>query len=67
LLALEGDYQDYSIGAKLPLDTVAYLRKLGEKHGLRLAGLVTGGKEITDEEIEKIYSNSIALKNADGM
>lgn len=67
LLALEGDYQDYSIGTKLPLETVAYLRKLGEKHGLGLAGLVTGGKEISDEEIEKIYASSIVLKKADSL
>ncbi|MBO8159852.1 MAG: aminotransferase class III-fold pyridoxal phosphate-dependent enzyme [Thermosyntropha sp.] len=64
LLALEGDYNDYSIGTKLSLDTVAYLRHLGEKHGFKLAGLVMGGKEITDEDIEEIYRNSLRMKKA---
>ncbi|NLB88811.1 MAG: aminotransferase class III-fold pyridoxal phosphate-dependent enzyme [Syntrophomonadaceae bacterium] len=59
LLALEGDYQDYSIGTKLPLETIEYFRELGRKHGFSLAGLVMGGKEITDEDIDKIYQRAV--------
>lgn len=59
LLALEGDYQDYSIGTKLSLETIEYLRNLGRKHGFSLAGLVMGGQEITDAEIEKIYQRAV--------
>lgn len=58
LLALEGEYKDYSIGSKLPLETIEYLRKLGKKHGFSLAGLVMGGREITDEDIESIYQKA---------
>lgn len=58
LLALEGDYQDYSIGTKLPLETIEYFRNLGKKHGFSLAGLVMGGREITDEDIERIYAEA---------
>lgn len=61
LLALEGDCQDYSIGTKLPLETVHYLRSLAQKHGFGLAGLKMGNQEITDQEIEKIYLNSLHL------
>lgn len=64
LLSLEGDYQDYSIGTKLPLETIEYLRRLGQKHGFSLAGLVMGGREITDEDVEMIYQRSIAPGNA---
>lgn len=67
LLALEGDYNDYSIGVKLSLDTVAYLRGLGEKHGFKLAGLVMGGKEITDEDINKIYTNSLRIEKVESI
>jgi len=67
LLALEGDYQHFSIGAKLPLETVAYLRHLGEKHGFSLAGLVMNGQEITDEDIEQIYNRSRHLKQAQNL
>lgn len=58
LLALEGDYRDYSIGMRLDLDTVEYLRELGKKHGFSLAGLKMGNREISDSEIELIYQNS---------
>jgi len=58
LLTLEADYQDYSIGTKLSLETIAYLRELGKKHGFKLAGLVMNGREIDDAEIENIYHRS---------
>ncbi len=61
LLALEGACQDYSIGNKLPLETVHYLRSLALKHGFGLAGLKMGNQEITDQDIEKIYRNSLYL------
>jgi predicted amino acid dehydrogenase len=57
LLALEGDYNDYSIGSKMPLETIEYMRWLGAKHGFTLAGLKMGNQEISDEEIEEIYLN----------
>ena len=64
LLALEGDYQDYSIGQKLSLDTVHYLRTLAQKHGFTLAGLKMGNREISDQDIEEIYRNSLSLQKA---
>ncbi len=67
LLALEGDYQDYSIGMKLPMETVNYLRALGKKHGFSLAGLMMGNKEITDKDIENIYHRSIQLKHVENV
>jgi len=62
LLALEGDFKDYSIGNKLSLETVQYLRSLARKHGFRLAGLKMGNNEIDDKDIDQIYRNSINLK-----
>ncbi|MGI5912589.1 MAG: aminotransferase class III-fold pyridoxal phosphate-dependent enzyme [Syntrophomonadaceae bacterium] len=67
LLALEGDYNDYSIGAKLPLETITYLRDLGIKHGLGLAGLKMNNREISNREIEAIYQRSLQLKNVQNM
>jgi hypothetical protein len=54
---MEGDYNDYSIGSKMPLETIEYMRWLGAKHGFTLAGLKMGNQEISDEEIEEIYLN----------
>ncbi len=67
LLAMEGDCRDYSIGTKLPLETVQYLRTVAQKHGLGLAGLKMGNHEIDDQEIEKIYRNSLNLRLAENM
>ncbi|NLB53624.1 MAG: aminotransferase class III-fold pyridoxal phosphate-dependent enzyme [Syntrophomonadaceae bacterium] len=67
LLALEGDYRDYSIGMKLPLETVDYLRALGKKHGFSLAGLMMGNREITDKDIDDIYYRSIDLKRVENV
>jgi predicted amino acid dehydrogenase len=64
LLALEGDCRDFSIGSRLSLDTIEYLRCLGEKHGFALAGLMTGNREIGDKEIEEIYRKSRSFKQA---
>lgn len=67
LLALEGDYNDYSIGSRIPLETVNYLRSLGKKHGLGLAGLKMDNQEISDREIEAIYQRSLQLKKVNNI
>jgi predicted amino acid dehydrogenase len=67
LLALEGDCRDFSIGSRLSLDTIEYLRRLGEKHGFTLAGLMTGNREIGDKEIEEIYRKSLSFKQANNL
>jgi Ornithine/acetylornithine aminotransferase len=67
LLALEGDCKDYSIGNKLSLEIIQYLRQLAKKHGFGLAGLRMGNREIDERDIEKIYRNSLQLKQAENM
>jgi len=67
LLALEGECRDISIGNKLSLETVHFFRNIAQKHGFSLAGLKMGNHEINDEEIEKIYMNSLHLKMAGNM
>lgn len=67
LLSLEGDCQDYSIGNKLPLETVHYLRSLAKKHGFGLAGLKMNDQEISDQRIEEIYRNSLHLGMAENI
>lgn len=57
LLALEGDYNDHSIGTKLPLEAMEYFRQLAGRHGFGLAGLRMGGREIEENEIQAIYDN----------
>lgn len=67
LLALEGERRDYSIGSKLSLETVQYLRSIAKKHGFGLAGLKMGNQPINDKDIEEIYRNSLHLKMAENL
>ncbi|MEN6350494.1 MAG: aminotransferase III, partial [Syntrophomonas sp.] len=62
LLALEGEFKDYSIGSKLSIETLEYFRSLGRKHGFGLAGLMMDNQEITDAGIEEIYQKSLHLR-----
>lgn len=64
LLAMEGEGKNYSIGTKLPLEDIEHLRSLGHKHGFKLAGLRSKNREITDQDIEEIYQNSLKLNQA---
>lgn len=62
LLALDEDYQDYSLGRKLSLDTIQYFRSLADKHGFSLAGLKMGNRELSEEYISQIFNRSQELK-----
>jgi acetylornithine/succinyldiaminopimelate/putrescine aminotransferase/predicted amino acid dehydrogenase len=56
LLALEQDYQDYSLGADLPLETIVHLRALGQKHGLKLAQLRSFDRPLSRERWEELLA-----------
>lgn len=58
LLAMEADWQDFSIGSQLPLKTMEYMRSLAFKHGFSLAGLKMGNRELAELEIESISENA---------
>lgn len=54
LLALEGDYRDYSIGTKITMEEVCYLKSLADKHGFKLARPRNEFGEITPETVKSI-------------
>lgn len=63
VLALEGKYENYSLGRKISVEKVEEIYKLAKKHGFKLAGFRSFNKTITAAEINDIYKNaSIALK-----
>lgn len=66
LLCLEGDFNDYSIGQKIPLTTIEYLREIAKKHGFGLAALRSADREISVEEVEAIYRRAQAIKRQVG-
>ncbi len=53
LLAMEGRFEDYSIGRELELDKVKEIYRLFRKHGLELAGMRSFDKYVTDADLAR--------------
>ncbi|NTU85303.1 MAG: serine carboxypeptidase [Chloroflexales bacterium] len=51
LLAMEGKFEDYTLGRNIEIDRVKEMYRLWHKHGLKLAGLRSFGVYVTDEMI----------------
>ena len=51
LLAMEGRFEDYTLGRNLSIDRVKEIYRLFKKHNFQLAGLRSFGKYITDEDV----------------
>ena len=53
LLAMEGRFEDYTLGRNITMDRVKEIYKLSLKHDFKLAGLRFGEQYITDDDIAK--------------
>jgi hypothetical protein len=53
LLAMEGRFEDYTLGRNISIDRVKEIYRLFKKHGFQLAGLRSFGKYITDTDVEE--------------
>lgn len=53
LLAMEGRFEDYSIGRELELDKVKEIYRLFRKHGLNLAGMRSFDQYVTDAALDE--------------
>jgi predicted amino acid dehydrogenase len=51
LLAMEGRFEDYTLGRNITLERVKEIYHLFKKHQFQLAGLRSFGKYITDEDV----------------
>ena len=54
ILALEGRYENYSLGRDLEVAKVEEMIKLAEKHGFELAGLRSFERAVKEEEINQL-------------
>lgn len=54
ILALEGRYEDYSLGKELSLERVLEIGRLAEKHGFKLAGLRSFERAISEEQVGRV-------------
>jgi predicted amino acid dehydrogenase len=53
LLAMEGRFEDYTLGRNISLARVKEIYRLFKKHGFQLAGLRSFGEYITDEDLAR--------------
>ncbi|HTP10937.1 MAG TPA: serine carboxypeptidase [Anaerolineae bacterium] len=51
LLAMEGRFEDYTLGRNIEIERVKEIYHLFKKHGFKLAGLRSFGKYITEEDV----------------
>ncbi|MDQ7848913.1 MAG: shikimate dehydrogenase [Armatimonadota bacterium] len=54
VLALEGRYEDYTVGREIALERVREIETLARRHGFRLAGFRRFERAISEEEVERI-------------
>ena len=57
-LALEGRFEDYTVGKDITMERVNEITTLAEKHGFRLSGFRSFEREVTQEQIETVRRNA---------
>jgi predicted amino acid dehydrogenase len=54
ILTLEGRFEDYTLGKEIEVERVKEIDLLAQKHGFKVSGLRSFGRELNEEEIEEI-------------
>lgn len=57
-LALEGRFEDYTVGKDITLERVQEITAIAERHGFRMSGFRSFEREVTEEQIEIIRRNA---------
>ncbi|MEW5940297.1 MAG: shikimate dehydrogenase [Chloroflexota bacterium] len=57
-LALEGRFEDYTIGKEISRQRVDEIAAMAEKHGFRVSGFRSFEKEVSQEQIEAVRLNA---------
>lgn len=63
LLAMEGRFEDYTLGRNIEMGRVKEIYRLFKKHGFKLAGLRSFGKYITAEDVAAKRQVAQALRD----
>ncbi len=58
ILALEGRFEDYTLGKEISLERVNEIASLARKHGFRLSGFRSFEHEVSDEQIQIVRRNA---------
>ncbi|MCO5192384.1 MAG: serine carboxypeptidase [Anaerolineae bacterium] len=62
LLAMEGLFEDYTLGREIEIDRVKEIYRLYKKHGLELSGIRSHGHFLTDEDLAEKRALADALR-----
>jgi fatty aldehyde-generating acyl-ACP reductase len=57
-LALEGRFEDYTIGKQITVERVNEITAIAQKHGFRLSGFRSFERPVTQEQIEAVRQNA---------
>ena len=57
-LALEGRFEDYTVGKDITVERVQEINAIAERHGFRLSGFRSFEREVTEEQIETVRTNA---------
>jgi hypothetical protein len=57
ILALDNRFESFSLGIKIDQSKVREISELAEKHNFKIAGLISFGKVVSDEEVKKLARN----------
>jgi fatty aldehyde-generating acyl-ACP reductase len=57
-LALEGRFEDYTVGKDITLERVQEITAIAERHGFRMSGFRSFEREVTEEQIEIVRRNA---------
>jgi len=60
ILALEGKFEDFSLGREIRIEQVHEITRLAEKHGFTLAGFRAFERAVTDEQLAQIRTRAEA-------
>jgi len=58
ILALEGRYENFSLGRDITIERVEEISRLAKKHGFKLAGFRSFERAVSKEEIERIRARA---------
>jgi fatty aldehyde-generating acyl-ACP reductase len=57
-LALEGRFEDYTVGKDITLERVKDITAIAERHGFRMSGFRSFEREVSEEQIEAVRKNA---------
>jgi fatty aldehyde-generating acyl-ACP reductase len=57
-LALEGRFEDYTVGRDITLERVQEITAIADKHGFRMSGFRSFEREVTNEQIDAVRKNA---------